>query len=289
MERQHINTLKSLSIESYLKSLGIEAAKVNGQKLYYHSPFRSDSTPSFVVNLDSNTFKDFADGEKPEDIFRLVQRLHGLTFNDACQHLQSWSNSTPQTTFFSKGNEAIKSPKTAIEILKIKPLENKALINYLNHKRAIPFNVASQFVKECYFKVNDKNQFAICFENDLKGLELRNAYVKLSTNPKTITSHQNSDGSTVLLFEGFMDFLSYVVLKGKALTSDVIVLNSTVNLSDALPILKKAKKVYSFLDNDQTGDTTTAKIQAEIPTMIDGRKYYQDYKDLNEYLTNKPK
>ncbi|MEI7587021.1 toprim domain-containing protein [Runella sp.] len=289
MERQQINTLKSLSIESYLQSAGIEPAKIHGQKLYYHSPFRSDSTPSFVINLDSNTFKDFADDEKPEDIFRLVQRLHGLNFNDACQHLEKWSNSTPSTTFFSKGKEVIKNTKAGIEILKVKPLENKALIDYLNHKRGIPFDVASQYVKECYFKVNDKNQFAICFENDLKGLELRNAYVKLSTNPKTITSHQSKDGSTVLLFEGFMDFLSYVVLKGKAVTSDVIVLNSTVNLPDALPILKKVQKVYSFLDNDPTGDTTTAKIKAEGLNLIDGRKYYQGYKDLNEYLTNKPK
>ena len=289
MERQQINQLKSLSIESYLKSLGIEVAKVHGQKLYYHSPFRSDSTPSFVVNLDSNTFKDFADDEKPEDIFRLVQRLHGLNFNDACQHLEKWSNSTPSTTFFSKGKEVIKNTKAGIEILKVKPLENKALVHYLNDRRGIPFNVASQFVKECYFKVNGKNQFAVCFENDLKGLELRNAYVKLSTNPKTITTFQIEHSSTVLLFEGFMDFLSYVVLKGNAATGNVIVLNSTVNLPDALPILRKAQKVYSFLDNDPTGDTTTAKIKAEGLNLIDGRKYYQGHKDLNEYLTNKPK
>ncbi|WP_273210553.1 toprim domain-containing protein [Runella zeae] len=281
---ESIQQLKSIPIVSYLASIGIEPVKEqNGQFLYF-SPFKDEHTPSFYVNPQRNVFKDFTTSEKGGDIITLVRRMKGFSFLQAVQWLQGFEGA--KASFSFSGLKALSIESTAIEVLKIKPLENKALIGYLSHKRGIPFAIASKYVQECYFKANAKNQFAVCFKNDLGGLELRNPYAKLSTNPKAITTLKGQDDSTVMLFEGFIDFLSYIVWKGDKPTCDIMVLNSVSNLNSALKKLQNYAKVLAYLDNDAAGTTTLETIITVGGRVEDCRGSFSQYKDLNQYLTS---
>ncbi|WP_417153167.1 toprim domain-containing protein [Rikenella microfusus] len=94
----------------------------------------------------------------------------------------------------------------------------------------------------------------------------------------------------MLVFEGFMDFLSYLSLKeNPARPLNVIVLNSVANLDKAIPFLQRHQAVHLFLDRDEAGHMATAEIASRCPQseVIDHSGFYLGYKDVNDYLRAK--
>ena len=97
------------------------------------------------------------------------------------------------------------------------------------------------------------------------------------------------------LFEGFMDFLSYLTLKQTDDSAicinapcDHLIMNSISNLKKTLTYLQKYTYIHCYLDNDLAGQKTVETIAG----MYDGRVYnesnrYAGYKDLNDYLRGK--
>lgn len=284
MERHQINQLKSISIESYLQSQGIEAAKENGQKLYYHSPFRNDSTPSFVVNLDSNTFKDFAESDKPEDIICLVQRLHNLSFKDACQHLSNWTNTAPPKPFLSIGKKEPSSTAGSMDIIAITPLQTPYLLEYLK-TRKISSVIAYRYLSEITYRNKERRYKGIGFKNNSGGYEIRNATgLKLSTRPKDTTYFEVKGSTAISVFEGFFDFLTALMYYRRTSSKhSVLVLNSISNINKSLPILSKYETVNTYLDNDKAGKKALAQLQENQLNIVDYSHLYEGFKDFNEY------
>lgn len=99
----------------------------------------------------------------------------------------------------------------------------------------------------------------------------------------------------VCVFEGFMDFLSYMTLKLAgdrtvclAIPCDYLVMNSVNNLRKALTHLQEYSCIHCYLDNDLAGQKTAETIAG----MYGGRASdesgcYAEYKDLNDYLRGK--
>lgn len=83
MDINTINSVKKLSITEYLKGRGLYPAEREGKKLTsFSSPFSSDSSPSFYVYEDQNTFHDYSTGYGG-DIISLVQKLDDVSFKEA--------------------------------------------------------------------------------------------------------------------------------------------------------------------------------------------------------------
>lgn len=102
-----------------------------------------------------------------------------------------------------------------------------------------------------------------------------------------IKTHRNTNNlkDTCLVFEGFMDYLSYLTLKNiRIAKEDVIVLNSLSNLPKATNQLKDYKEVQTYLDNDEAGKKATLLMQQKHPNVLDQSVKYAKHKDLNEYL-----
>ena len=55
---------KLIPLQDYLFTLGIKPVKVLSNSLWYYSPLRSESTPSFKVNTSINCWHDFGSGER---------------------------------------------------------------------------------------------------------------------------------------------------------------------------------------------------------------------------------
>jgi len=159
-------------------------------------------------------------------------------------------------------------------------LANSALLKYLG-KRGIAQQVASQYCKEVHYQNRDKSYFAVGFPNRSGGYEIRNAYFKGCISPKEISviSKGNKDCH---VFEGFIDFLSYVVLHGDC---DAIVLNSVINVPKSIDYLNRYDTVYCHLDNDKAGHDATEQIRILCKgNVIDASEEYGEAKDLNEFL-----
>ena len=95
-----------------------------------------------------------------------------------------------------------------------------------------------------------------------------------------------------MAFEGFMDFLSYLSLKeNPSPMIDTVVLNSTANLSKAIPFLQSHRTVHGFLDNDDTGRKSLVSLRELLTSseVVDQSGFYRNHKDLNEYWQKKSK
>lgn len=288
MERQQIDQIKRLSIVNYLDGLSIEPAKTHGQKLYYHSPFHSDSTPSFVVNLDSNTFKDFADDEKPEDIIRLVQRLHGLNFKEACEHLTKQTILPALIPFLSNGQNPSLQPFTEMTLLETKPLQSSFLTNYVE-SRKIDLALAYLYLDELTYSNKGKVYKGIGFKNNSGGYEIKAADGrKFTINPKNVTYYPVEGSTIVSVFEGFFDFLSALMYHQTTTSKhSIVVLNSTANIAKSLPILAGYQTIHAYLDNDEAGRKALTKLETNGINVVDGSFLYEGFKDFNEFWMTK--
>ncbi|WP_317466955.1 toprim domain-containing protein [Bacteroides hominis] len=166
------------------------------------------------------------------------------------------------------------------------------LLDYLA-KRGIPSGIAARECVEVHYRMRGRWYFGIGFRNRKGGMEIRNPYFKGSTSPKDIShvrhSTDKNERSTVLVFEGFMDYLSYLALKQGQPVPDCVVLNSVGNLAGALDVLKGYGHICCFLDNDGAGRKATEEIRRRCGSVTDKAVHYLPHKDLNEFLQHRLK
>ena len=253
---------------------------------FIQSPFRAEKTPSFKINPKLNTWYDFGIGEGGT-ILDLIMKLENKDTKEAVKRLRELAGDTTTSnnnfSFFPQQNTFNNKSNNKVIDYKIKPLNNKALIKYLNDRK-IDCRASKQHLKEIYYKVGDKNYFGLAFSNNSGGFEIRNKYFKGVVGKKDITTIQAGEKKKeVVVFEGFMDFLSYLTIKANT-NKDFIILNSVALVDKSIQIISRYKIIKLALDNDKAGDIATQKILKHLPGAIDVRGYYKDYKDLNEYI-----
>lgn len=128
--------------------------------------------------------------------------------------------------------------------------------------------------------------------------KLRNPYYKGCIRKKDITIIEfitDEKQEHVCVFEGFMDFLSYLTLlkQGDSIICvqvpcDHIIMNSVSNLKKTLEILSNYKYIHCYLDNDLAGEKTMETIAGLYGIgMVNEAIRYFEYKDLNDYLRGK--
>ena len=200
-----IHQIKRLSIRNYLSQRGIQPTRENAHCGFYRSPFRAEHTPSFKVDYVQNLWYDFGTGEGGS-IIDLVMRMENCDFMQA---VHSLDNSEIKMTASAMPVPAI-SVAPALRILFDAPLHHPALVGYLQ-SRCIDPAIASSYCREVRYAIGGKTFFAVGFRNDAGGWELRSERFKGCSSPKHITTIDNRS-DTVIAFEGFMDFLSYLTL-----------------------------------------------------------------------------
>lgn len=287
------NEANQISIKAYLASKGIHPVKDYGYYGMYRSPFREDSNASLKVDYNKNLWIDFGSNEGGTMI-DLVMRMNNCSPHEALTVLEqayardnvgTYQRNDNPTDFFSFQGNSSDNNAPAITIQKVVPITHKALVDYLS-ERGINIDIAKRHCTEVHYSVNNKSFFAVGFQNNSKGWILRSEPFKGCTS-MDIRTYRNVDNpkDTCLVFEGFMDYLSYLTLKNTpTIQNDIIILNSLSNLPKAMNLLKEYKEIHTYLDNDEAGKKATQVIKESCPTVIDQSAKYAKYKDLNEYL-----
>jgi hypothetical protein len=284
--QEQIKVLKQVPIVGYLADKGFNPTAKSGAWLMYHSPLRDDSTPSFGVNPTKNIFNDLGSDDKG-NIIELVMLVERTSFGGACSYLEgsTFVNSNEPFLFISLSQATENSHKQA-QIIAVKPLEHQALIKYCQ-SRGISFPVAYQYLKEVeYTSKNDKRYFGVGFLNDNGGYAVRSQLQcgKINIGSQYYTSIVVPDSQSVMVFEGFFNFLSAVEYYGRKPSMTAIILNSTSNLNKTLPTISQYAKIYAYLDNDDSGRKALEKLKQVGKTVIDQSEIYQGYNDFNEFL-----
>lgn len=277
------NEINQIPIRDYLASSQIFPMKEQKNYGMYQSPFRIDKDPSLKVDYNLNLFYDFGLG-KGGTLIDLTMLLNNCSCSEAIKLIENYASGANLSTSFSFQGNTISTNTPNIVISKVGSLKHPSLLQYLQY-RAINLETATQNVSEVHYSIGDKKYFGIGFENDLHGYEIRNKYFKGGCSPKSITTIDNKHPNC-LVFEGFMDYLSYLTLM-MALkpVENVLVLNSVIHLNKAADFLKKHIAVHCYLDNDEAGENALKRIkEMGITEVVDNSSDYHEHKDLNEFL-----
>lgn len=285
----NIEDAKKIRIADYLHSLGYSPIKQQGGSLWYKSPLREEHEPSFKVNTVLNLWYDFGAG-KGGNIIALAQELYA---SDSVPYLlDRIAEQSPaiRPVSFSFGKQSSLQP--SFLQLEVVPLSSPALYSYLQ-ERGISAELAKRECKEVRFVNNGKHYFAIGFLNISGGYEVRSKYFKGCISPKDITHiQQQKKQDACYVFEGFMDYLSFLTLRQEKYPEldrqDYIILNSVSNLSKALYLLGNYEKIHCFFDNDKAGIEAVRAVYKEYGFRVrDASHIYGRYNDLNDYLCGK--
>lgn len=274
-----------MNIARFLMSKGINPDKTVGNSFWYCSPLRNEKTPSFKVDLVKNLWHDFGTGTGGS-LVDLVCKYYNVDVPGALLILFGASIETPILSFSDKQSLS-HNQESRLVVKNVQPLQNYALIQYLNGRKINP-GFACLYCREAHYNTptSDRSYFSIAFENDRHGYELRNKYFKGSTSPKDITTIPGKNGFAVNVFEGFVDFLSALTYYNIQQPScDTIVLNGVGFIQKIIDRLPRYARINLYLDNDNAGKEASDRIVEVRPDAVNrSQLMYPGNKDFNEFI-----
>lgn len=289
---EQIKELKQYSIVEYLSGKGINPTSKRGIEYLYHSPLRTDSTPSFSVNPTLNVFNDFGNDSDKGSIIDLVMKLEKFSFPDACKFIERVDGKKERD--FSSPLSLSCRPNfdedgDSYEVTAVQNLQHPALIRYIQNRK-ISLNTAFNYIQEIHYKNAKGHFFGVGYKTDIGGYVLRNGLMKkyMNLGKSGIKTFVVPDSKSISIFEGMFDFLSAIEYCKRPPRCTAIILNSVSNLSKAMEQLTGATTIYSYLDNDEAGHKATQKMINSGFNVLDKSSIYSVYgfKDFNEFLVN---
>ena len=300
MKEEDLSRIKRYPIVEYLERKGIKPVRRTPAYALYHSPLREDMHPSFKVDTEKNLWIDYAEG-RGGSIIDLCMRLEGCTLLEAIRQL---GRNAPDDTAHSPQRERVQDTSKqesirqaaangARRMIGISDTLPSHLQKYLTEDRCINIEKAMPFLRSISYEVRGLHYQAIGFANQSGGYELRDSgSFKGTIAPKDITpifmdrsrNKVTDKIQPVCVFEGFMDFLSFLSMK-EEVTSACLVLNSVSNVARAIRYLndRHLTHIRAFLDNDDAGRKATNDFIRAGFKVEDMSVHYGRFKDLNEY------
>lgn len=318
---------KQLDFPRLLEKMGYSPAKggikKSGREIWYHSPLnRDDKTPSFHLTKGSQVawiFKCFSTGAEGT-IIDFVIAHEGYSASNIKKALAYLRSKFPGALleYNKNGGGGLSTSKSLfsfdqhepdndqtelktlaadrqLEYIEDLPLKSGTLLAYLEKERKIPPSLAQKYLRLVRYKnlKNGKNYYAIGMKNRAGGFEIRAASVTYSFKSALIARDISIVKGTLtsdntLAFEGFIDFLSYLVMIEKDHPPcDAIVMHSVNSYSRCKEYIleKDYNTIHTFLDNDKTGIKYTDRFETDFgQKVISHSSSFAPHKDLNDVL-----
>ena len=288
MKEEDLSRIKRYSIVEYLESKGIKPVRKTPTYVMYHSPLREETHPSFKVDTEKNLWIDYGEG-RGGSIIDLCMRMEGCTLSEAIRRL---GQTVPDNTVYSSHKDFsqnnLQPTMAANETRKLISISGTLpphLQEYLTKVRCIDLEKAKPFLKSISYEVRGRCYQAIGFANLSGGYELRDDKTfKGTIAPTDITPIFTDRAEAVCIFEGFMDFLSFLSMK-EEITNHCLVMNSVSNVVRTIRYLndRHLTHIRAFLDNDEAGRRAVQDFIKAGFHVEDMNIHYKDFKDLNDF------
>ena len=288
MKEEDLSRIKRYPIVEYLERKGIKPVRKTPTYAMYRSPLREETHPSFKVDTEKNLWIDYGEG-RGGSIIDLCMRMEGCTLSEAIRRLRQNASDDGTYSFlndFVPNNTqpamAVNGARRMIEISDTLPPH---LQDYLTKERCINLEKAMPFLKCISYEVRSRLYQAIGFANLSGGYELRDDKTfKGTIAPKDITPIFTDRTEPVCIFEGFMDFLSFLSMK-EEITNHCLVMNSVSNVVRTIRYLndRHLTHIRAFLDNDEAGRRAVQYFIKAGFHVEDMNIHYKDFKDLNDF------
>ena len=288
MKEEDLSLIKRYPIVEYLERKGIKPVRRTPSYALYRSPLREETHPSFKVDTQKNLWIDYAES-RGGSIIDLCMRLEGCTLSEAiCRLGQNASDKGTYSSlndFVPNNSQPVMAVNGARRLIEISDTLPPHLQEYLTKVRCINLEKAMPFLKCISYEVRSRLYQAIGFANLSGGYELRDDKTfKGTIAPKDITPIFTDRAEPVCIFEGFMDFLSFLSMK-EEITNHCLVMNSVSNVARTIRYLndRHLTHIRAFLDNDEAGRRAVQDFIKAGFHVEDMNIHYKDFKDLNEF------
>ena len=288
MKEEDLSRIKRYPIVEYLERKGINPVRRTPSYALYRSPLREETQPSFKVDTEKNLWIDYGEG-RGGSIIDLCMRMEGCTLAETIRLLGQNApvNGTYSflNDFVPNNSQPVMAVNGARRLIEISDTLPSHFQEYLTKVRCINLEKAMPFLKCISYEVRGRRYQAIGFANLSGGYELRdNKTFKGTIAPKDITPIFTDRAEPVCIFEGFIDFLSFLSMK-EEITNHCLVMNSVSNVARTIRYLndRHLTHIRAFLDNDEAGRRTVQDFIKAGFHVEDMNIHYKDFKDLNEY------
>ena len=288
MKEEDLSLIKRYPIVEYLERKGIKPVRKTPTYVMYRSPLREETHPSFKVDTEKNLWIDYGEG-RGGSIIDLCMRMEGCTLSEAIRRLGQNAPDNGTSSFLNdfvpNNSQPVMAVNGARRLIEISDTLPPHLQDYLTKERCINLEKAMPFLKCISYEVRSRLYQAIGFANLSGGYELRDDKTfKGTIAPKDITPIFTDRTEPVCIFEGFMDFLSFLSMK-EEITNHCLVMNSVSNVARTIRYLndRHLTNIRAFLDNDEAGRRAVQDFIKAGFHVEDMNIHYKDFKDLNEY------
>ena len=288
MKEEDLSRIKRYPIVEYLERKGVKPVRRTAAYALYCSPHREETHPSFKVDTEKNLWIDYGEG-RGGSIIDLCMRMEGCTLSEAIRLLGQNApvNGTYSflNDFVPNNSQPVMAVNGARRLIEISDTLPSHFQEYLTKVRCINLEKAMPFLKCISYEVRGRHYQAIGFANLSGGYELRDDKTfKGTIAPKDITPIFTDRAEPVCIFEGFMDFLSFLSMK-EEITNHCLVMNSVSNVARTIRYLndRHLTHIRAFLDNDEAGRRAVQDFIKAGFHVEDMNIHYKDFKDLNEY------
>ena len=244
MKEEDLSLIKRYSIVEYLERKGFKPVRRTPSYALYRSPLREETHPSFKVDTEKNLWIDYGEG-RGGSIIDLCIRMEGCTLSEAIRRL---GQNAPDDGTYSSLNDFVSNNSQPVlvvngarRLIEISDTLPPHFQEYLTKVRCINLEKAMPFLKCISYEVRGRRYQAIGFANLSGGYELRDDKTfKGTIAPKDITpifTDKITDRmQPICVFEGFMDFLSFLSMKEKVVNR-CLVMNSVSNVARTIRYL----------------------------------------------------
>jgi hypothetical protein len=274
------------SLVDLLTRLGYQPARKSSMEYHYISMLRdNDTKPSLSVNDQLGVWFDHGTGKGGNIIDFGLAYWSQLPFSEVVEKIQEICSGTISSRSM-RPRTPIKIPHYIIEELK-NIGTHPAITEYLKSRGV--FEHAKTSMKEVYYYVQDykgerKHFFAAGWKNENGSWEVRNKYFKGCLGRKGIT-FVPGDQKRVVVFEGYLNYLSWLAEKPAA-TESGIILNSLSLLNAGIGKAKLFSSIDLFFDRDQPGYQASKEFIKTLPYATDRSSAYDGFNDYNDMLTS---
>ena len=288
MKEEDLSRIKRYPIVEYLERKGIKPVRKTPTYAMYRSPLREETHPSFKVDTEKNLWIDYGEG-RGGSIIDLCMRMEGCTLSEAIHRLGQNASDNGTSSFLNdfvpNNPQPVMAVNGARRLIEISDTLPPHLQDYLTKERCINLKKAMPFLKCISYEVRGRHYQAIGFANLSGGYELRDDKTfKGTIAPKDITPIFTDRAEPVCIFEGFMDFLSFLSMK-EEITNHCLVMNSVSNVARTIRYLndRHLTHIRAFLDNDEAGRRVVQDFIKAGFHVEDMNIHYKDFKDLNDF------
>jgi hypothetical protein len=276
-----VEDINRIDLVEYMAVLGLHPASIKGNQYRFFSPFRQEAFPTFIVERDTNMWREGSDFRR-HNPFEFGIKHHSGTIGELiAAFTQVLSRKIEKKDPLQDPRPLAIDPATVVAKL---PLRSHEIAHHLKNRR-IPWDVARQFCIQVDLQGSGKIERTLAFQNSAGGYYIRNSSINRFLSPCG-ASFKDLKSQACAVFIDFENFLSYqgILQNQSHVLTNFLILHSPALAHKSHSVMEKHDEVHLFLPRNEAGMSITRDLCQASDKYRDRSQLYLNYQSLNDWI-----